>query len=556
VPYALESALSGVGRGLKPEERLWYRRSFEVPAAWKGQRIMLRFEAVDFACAVWVNGGLVGDHRGGSDPFGFDITPFLRAGANEVVVGVTDPTDTGEQPRGKQQLNPRGIWYTPVSGIWQTVWLEPVPEGRHLVELVLIPEPKQERLRVRVLVDEATGDDTYAARVTARAGAKVVGTTLMRVNREGLLPVPGPRLWSPDDPFLYDLDVELVRVAQPYPDGRAPKEKPRHPAFGETERTTYAAATVNGEPLDRVRSYFAMRWVDVGEGHVFQQPVLRLNGRPLFQHGPLDQGWWPESLLTPPSDEAMAWEIAWLRRAGFNMLRKHIKIEPRRYYYHCDRLGMLVWQDMPSGFNQALRNHPADEGEPIRRLESAVQQELELRRMIGNLRNHPSIVMWVIHNEGWGQYETAALDGWVRALDPTRWVNATSGWFDLRLSDVYDVHSYHPEPLRPKRMPDRAIVLGEYGGVGWPIQNHLWNPAMRNWGYQTYQDEAAYASAVEKKMAALLPMIREDAMCAAVYTQTTDVEGEVNGFLTYDRRFEKLTPERLRALNEPLRLPR
>jgi beta-galactosidase/beta-glucuronidase len=552
VPFAIESALSGVGRSFQPDDRLWYRRKFTVPSDWHGQRVLLHFGAVDDECTLWVNGGLVGSHTGGFDPFTLDITTFLRSGDNELLLAVTDPTDSGEQPRGKQQLDPRGIWYTPVSGIWQTVWLEPVPRELHLSELRLTPDVEAGRLNVAVLASLAVEDDRQAVRLTAKSQGKVVGTTVVRVNREGWIDLPNAELWTPERPFLYDLSAELVTVKNP----RAPREgqpkRPRMQAFGEAERAAYAAAEVTGQPTDVVKSYFGMRQVSLGPGLKAQQPSLRLNGRAVFQHGPLDQGWWPDGLLTPPSDEAMVWELKWLKKAGFNMLRKHIKVEPDRYYYHCDRLGLLVWQDMPSGYNRALRDVREDAGEPIRLSTSREQHELELRRMIGRLYNHPSIVMWVIHNEGWGQYETVALDRWVRSIDPSRWVNAASGWMDENVGDVYDIHTYQEVPVVPLGKTDRAIVIGEYGGVGWPVAGHLWDTAKRNWGYQTYQDQAAYIEALRKKVEALAPMRREAGLSAAVYTQTTDVEGEVNGFMTYDRRYIKITPEVLKELNQRL----
>jgi hypothetical protein len=556
VPFALEAALSGVGKTLQPTERLWYRRFFTVPAAWDGERILLHFGAVDYECAVWVNGGFVGAHKGGFDPFSFDVTPFLKNGANELIVAVTDPTDTGEQPRGKQQLKPQGIWYTPVSGIWQTVWLEPVPSGLYLAELRLTPDVDAGGLRVVALTNEAIGDDTYAVRLIATASGKMASSTIVRVNREGFLRVPDARLWSPTDPFLYDLKAELVRIKNPWPQtgqtGSTERRNEPRPRFGAIERELYSKAEVEGAPLDIVGSYFGMRKVTIGPGTVSGQRAILLNGQPIFQHGPLDQGWWPDGLHTPPSDEAMRWEIEWLRNAGFNMLRKHIKVEPARYYYHCDNLGMLVWQDMPSGFNQALVNGPPDQGEPERLSVSREQHELELRRMLGRLHNSPSIVTWVVFNEGWGQYETGAMAQWVKAIDRSRLVNANSGWLDMNVGDIYDVHTYEETPLTPKRLGGRAVVLGEYGGVGWPIQEHLWNPQMRNWGYQTYQDKTAYLNALRKKMEALVPMKQKLGLSAAVYTQTTDVEGEVNGFMTYDRKFIKAEPAVLRELNEPL----
>ena len=552
VPFAVESALSGVGKSFTPSDRLWYRRTVTLPKDWADQRVLLHFGAVDYECVLWINGGLVGSHRGGFDAFSFDITEFLRAGENELVLAVTDPTDTGEQPRGKQQLDPKGIWYTPVSGIWQTVWLEPVPKENHLAELRFTPEVGGKRLRITPLLNTATERDDLAVHITALARGKIAGATVVRVNREGILDLADVQLWSPESPFLYDLTAELVRVKTPVANRTQPKNRAKLPAFGEQERAAYAKLEAIGEPLDRVKSYFGMRKLSLGAGPKAQQPHLRLNDQPIFQHGPLDQGWWPDGLLTPPTDAAMIWEIKWLKSAGFNMLRKHIKVEPARYYYHCDRLGILVWQDMPSGFNHALRNYREDEGEPVRLSRSREQHELELRRMIDNLHNHPSIVLWVVHNEGWGQYESTALARWVKSIDPSRWVDGVTGWLDQNSSDVYDIHTYHDVPLAPANQADRAIVIGEYGGVGWPVSGHLWNAEKRNWGYQTYQTQEDFEKAIRKKIEGLEPMVRDLGLSAAVYTQTTDVEGEVNGFMTYDRKKIKIPAETLKAMNDKL----
>jgi beta-galactosidase/beta-glucuronidase len=499
VPFCAESTLSGVGKPVTPSDRLWYRRSFTVPGPWRAGRVLAHFEAVDYDSTVWVNGALVGSHAGGSDACTFDFTDYLRDGANELVVSVWDPTSEGEQPRGKQILDPKGIWYTPVSGIWQTVWLEPVPRERRIAELRLTPEVGERRLKIDALIDSAIEDDNLGIRITASAGGRPVASTVMRVNRTGYLPIENPRLWSPDAPFLYDLRAELVRVQTPAPFAPVKGKRAPTPRFGAKEREAYARAEATGAPLDVVTSYFAMRTIAIGAGPVAGQPAILLNGSALFQHGPLDQGWWPDGLLTPPSDAAMLWELQFLKNSGFNMLRKHIKVEPRRYYYHCDRIGLLVWQDMPSGFNQALRTFRPDDGEPPRLSKSREQHELELRRMMGQLHNHPSIVTWVVHNEGWGQYETAALAGWVKAIDPSRLTLATTGWLDRGVGDLYSRHSYDEIPLGPPANPTRAIVLGEYGGVGWPMTGHLWNPEMRNWGYQTYHTKETFLAAFRKR---------------------------------------------------------
>lgn len=551
VPFCVESTLSGVGRPLTPSDRLWYRRNFTVPAAWKNDRVLAHFEAVDFDCTLWLNGALVGHHTGGSTAFSFDLTDYLRDAGNEIVVSVWDPTSEGEQPRGKQILDPRGIWYTPVSGIWQTVWIEPVPKNRRLAELRLTPEVDERRVKIEALIDSAIEDDTYGVRVTARADGQPVASTIVRVNRTGYLPIENPRLWTPDTPFLYDVRAELVRVKLPAELAPVAGKKPAFPRFGAKEREAYARTETTGAPLDVVTSYFAMRKISIGAGAVAGQPGILLNGRPIFAHGPLDQGWWPDGLLTPPSEAAFVWELQYLKKCGFNMLRKHIKIEPRRYYYQCDKLGLLVWQDMPSGFNQALRTYRPDEGEPPRLSTSREQHELELRRMIDQLLVHPCIVTWVVHNEGWGQYETAALAGWVKAIDPSRLVLATTGWLDRGVGDIFSRHTYEEMPLAPGNDSHRAIVIGEYGGVGWPLTDHLWNAGMRNWGYQTYQTKETYLAAFRKKLEAVIAM-KPRGLSAAVYTQTSDVEGEVNGLVTYDRRVVKVDPSYLAELNRAL----
>lgn len=548
VPFCVESALSKVTKSFKSDQRLWYRRSVTIPADWNNQRVILHFGAVDYECNLWVNGGLAGSHTGGSDSFEFDITEYLKSGQNELVLGVTDPTNAGEQPRGKQVFNPNGIWYTPVSGIWQTVWMEPVPNPHYIEEVRLTPELDSGRVRVEVLLDNSFISPTLGIRLTALDGSKTVATTVLRTGRRGYLAIPNAKQWSPDSPFLYNLKAELVTVKDPF----AGMEYRNRPRLNETERLAYAKTEITGNPIDVVTSYFAMRKISMGIGQVANQPVLMLNNKPLFQNGPLDQGWWPGGLLTPPSDEAMIFELDFLKKSGFNMLRKHIKVEPERYYYHCDRLGMLVWQDMPSGFVEGQDIHPDETIEPPHRSKGMEQFELELRRMLDRLYNHPSIVTWVVHNEGWGQYDNVRLASWVKALDPSRLVNAVSGWTDLGAGDYYDIHTYEAVPREPAPKRDRVIVVGEFGGIGWPITGHLWNPNNRNWGYQTYHDKDTVIKAYQTKYAKMVEMYQKRGVSAAVYTQTTDVEGEVNGLLTYDREVIKIPVETLRAIHAPL----
>ncbi len=548
VPFAVESTVSKVNKPLTDSQRLWYRRNMTVPREWAGQRVLLNFGAVDYECSLWVNGGLVGSHVGGSDAFSFDVTDYLKDGQNQLLLGVTDPTSTGEQPRGKQLMNPNGIWYTPVSGIWQTVWMEPVPRERYIDEVRLTPEVDSGRVRVEVLLDKPVTNPTTGIRITALDGNQTVATTVVRSGRAAYLRINNPKLWSPDSPFLYNVRAEIVTVTDPF----AGQPNNRRPRRNEAERVAYANATVTGNALDAVTGYFAMRKIAVGPGPVAGQPVLLLNGQFVFQNGPLDQGWWPGSLLTPPSDEAMAFEIDFLKKSGFNMLRKHIKVEPDRYYYLCDRLGMLVWQDMPSGFLEGQNENPGDQAEPLRRSKGKEQFELELRRMMNQLHNHPSIVTWVVHNEGWGQYDNERLSAWVKGLDPSRVVNAVSGWNDRGAGDFYDIHTYEPEPKAPDPKANRVVVIGEFGGIGWPVQGHLWNPEMRNWGYQTYQSADEVLKAYQKKYAKIVEYYQKQALSAAVYTQTTDVEGEVNGLLTYDREVVKIPVETLRQIHAPL----
>ncbi|GAB3931231.1 glycoside hydrolase family 2 protein [Larkinella terrae] len=548
VPFAVESTLSKVTKGLNANQRLWYRRNVTIPSDWNGQRVLLHFGAVDYECNLWVNGGLVGSHTGGSDAFDFDITDFLKSGQNQLVLGVTDPTTEGEQPRGKQVFNPNGIWYTPVSGIWQTVWLEPVPNPNYIEEVRITPELDSARIRVEVLLNKPITNPTSAIRLTALNGTQTVSSLLVRSGRVAYVPVKNAKLWSPDSPFLYNLKAELVTVTDPFP-GTENRNRPRH---NDAERSAYAKATVTGNPVDAVTSYFAMRKISMGPGKIAGQPVMLLNNKPLFQNGPLDQGWWPGSLLTPPSDDAMVFEIDFLKKSGFNMLRKHIKVEPARYYYHCDRLGIMVWQDMPSGFLSGQDMGRSEVVEPLRRSKGKEQFELELRRMMNRLHNHPSIVTWVVHNEGWGQYDNVRLADWVKALDPSRLTNAASGWSDLGAGDFYDIHTYEEVPNIPAPKKDRVIVVGEFGGIGWPVTGHLWDPNKRNWGYQTYQDKDAVLKAYRTKYGKMVEMYQKNGVSAAVYTQTTDVEGEVNGLLTYDREVIKIPVETLREIHAPL----
>ena len=552
VPYPVESKLSRVARKVTPDDRIWYRRSFTVPQDWAGEHVMLNFGAVDFAATIWVNGAVVGSHKGGFDTFGFDITDYLKPGRNELVVQVADPTSAGTQPRGKQILDPSGIWYTAVSGIWQTVWLEPVPK-LHIDDVRATPDIDRGVVDVAVALS-GWANDTDAVKLTASAGGKVIASTITRANRRATLAVPNARLWSPDDPYLYDLKAELVTVADPYAGQNERDRKAYDARFTAGEDRTYAAARIAGVPRDTVDTYFAMRKISIGPGRVAGQPAMLLNNKPLFQNGTLDQGWWPDGLYTPPSEEAMKSDLVFLKKAGFNMLRKHIKVEPARYYYDADHLGMLIWQDMPSGGGEDQFVTGTSKSQAVLSSDAMAENQNELAAMIGDLRAFPSIVMWVVNNEGWGQYDSATLTRYVKGMDPSRLVDADSGWLDVAPddSDVFDIHTYEDVPNTPTRQSTRAIVIGEYGGIGMPVAGHIWRPGKKNWGYQVATGEEDYLARFRRKMAGVIRAAREDGLSASIYTQTTDVEDEINGLLTYDRARAKAPPEALSAIAAPL----
>jgi len=496
VPFPVESALSGVMRRVTETNRVWYRRTFSLPRKWKQHRLMLHFGAVDWEAVVYVNGKELGTHRGGYDGFSFDITDALRpSGEQEIVVAVFDPTNRGKQPLGKQSLNPNSIWYVPTSGIWQTVWIEPVAET-HLKSFKVVTDIDQGT--VTFDFNKAGANDASVA-VTIRDGRRRVAQGSTAGSRLTLR-VPKAKLWSTDTPFLYNVKL-----------------------------TVHA----NGRRVDEVDSYFGMRKIALGRDE-YGIVRLFLNNKPLFQYGTLDQGFWPDGLYTAPTDEALRFDIEITKRLGFNMARKHVKVEPARWYYWCDKLGLLVWQDMPSGEAHIRSDEPDIQRTP----ESAAQFETELRRMIEGFQNHPSIVMWVPFNEGWGQFDTARIAAMVKRLDPTRLVNSVSGWADRGVGDVFDWHNY-PGPAAPPREDKRAVVLGEFGGLGLPIKGHTWQDE-QNWGYVNYADTDELTSAYLRLLEKLHPLTGERGLAAAVYTQTTDVEGEVNGLLTYDREVVKM----------------
>ena len=520
VPFAPESLLSGCGFQLRSGETLRYERTFTLPQGFRRDRVLLHFGAVDQCCRVLVNGQEAGRHEGGYLPFCLDVTALLNDGENRLTAVVTDDAAGGVYGMGKQRYQRGGIWYTATSGIWQTVWLESVPEN-YVKSLRLTPDLDAGVLRWHIEADAAEG-----ARVTVRAGDTVIAEGRADENGDGVSVIPAAHLrpWSPEDPFLYDVDITL------------------------------------GE--DRAASYFGMRKFSLVE-HQGRQ-VLALNNEPYFQTGLLDQGYWSDGLYTPPSDEAMVCDIRTMKELGFNMLRKHIKIEPLRWYYHCDRLGIIVWQDLVSCFERwqtltmqvlpflgvHLKDRPSGRlgraGEPGRR-----QFLRDMADTVDLLYNCVCLGLWVPFNEGWGQFDALAVTDRLRALDPTRPIDHASGWHDQGGGDLKSRHVYY-RPVRLRGDGRRVLALTEFGGYSLQCPGHL--ASDKKFGYRMYDHAAAWMDAVERLYETeVLPLIESQGLSAAVYTQLSDVEDEVNGLVTYDRRLCKMDPARMRKINSKLR---
>ena len=519
VPFCVESALSGVGKLLDENHALWYRTSFAIPKKWdKRQRVMLNFGAVDWSAEVWVNGTRVGSHTGGYTAFSFDVTDALvRKGDNELVVRVLDATDVGYQPCGKQRSKARGIWYTPVSGIWQTVWLEPVPQTR-IERVYCHPDIKAGTVAVETLSDQLAG--TTEVRLIDNKGK------VMARAEASLLPVltlPQPvKLWTPDDPNLYDIEV-LLKDAK-------------------------------GKVVDRVRSYFAMREFGMArDSEGFMR--FTLNGKPIFQFGLLDQGWWPDGLYTAPSPEALYYDIDKTRQWGFNLIRKHVKVEPELWYAHCDRVGIIVWQDMPSGDYECGQpwddwGHSYYRGSVVckRSQESIENYYKEWGEIIDQFGVYGCIASWVPFNEAWGQFNTWSVVNWTKQRDSSRLVNPASGGNLYCCGDILDVHNY-PEPKFFFADPDRVLVMGEYGGIGYPVQDHTWVKSDQNWGYIKFSSAQDVTDTYVKYAQMLIDLAQKRGYSGAIYTQTTDCETEVNGIMTYDRRVVKMQEDRIATIN-------
>lgn len=515
VPFAVESSLSGVGKTVGVEKELVYRRSFDVPSSWKGKRVLLHFGAVDWRTDVWVNDVKVGSHTGGFTPFSFDITEALQGKNNTLMVKVWDPTDKGYQPRGKQVSRPEGIWYTPVTGIWQTVWLEPVSES-YIQDLRITPDIDNSLLSLKALVKDATSKDLVEVKVFDGQQLVAQGKSINGECVQVAMP-ENAKLWSPESPFLYTLKVSLKQ---------------------------------NGKLVDEVSSYAAMRkYSSKRDANGIVR--LELNNKPLFQFGPLDQGWWPDGLYTAPTDEALLYDIQKTKDFGFNMIRKHIKVEPARWYTYCDKLGIIVWQDMPSGDrNPEWQNRKYFEGTEMKRsAESEACYRKEWKEIMDALYSYPCIGTWIPFNEAWGQFKTPEIVEWTKQYDQTRLVNPASGGNHYTCGDMLDLHNY-PAPELYLYDAQRATVLGEYGGIGWVVQGHIWEPD-RNWGYIQFNSSKEVTDEYVKYAEKLYDLIPRG-FSAAVYTQTTDVEVEVNGLMTYDRKVIKLDEKRVCEINRKL----
>ena len=530
VPFCAESSLSGVGKMVGEKNALWYKTTFEVPADWK-ERVLLHFEAVDWSCEPWINGEPLSRHTGGYTAFDYDITPFLTAeGPQELVVKVLDGTDNNEQPRGKQVSSPRSIWYTPVTGIWQSVWLEPVSSA-YIADYNVVPDidgslavlPYVEGEADEVLVRVLAGGEGWST-LEDRPG-KEISSARVEPGEMAFLPVDAPQLWSPEHPYLYALELTLLK---------------------------------DGKVLDKVKAYTALRKSsEVRDAAGYRR--IGLNNKPYFQYGPLDQGWWPDGLYSAPTDEALKFDLVKTKDWGYNMIRKHIKVEPARWYWWCDRLGICVWQDMPS----VADNLPSFKGDPnpqwgYRSYDAGWDYPLtesakdtyykEWGEIMAQLKKYPCIVVWVPFNEAWGQFDTEAVVDYTYEQDATRLVNSASGGNSRLCGDILDGHCYPHPRMRFRSEGQQIDVLGEYGGIGFAVPGHLWQPD-KNWGYKGLcangeEVLAKYITYAEEFIPTIL-----DGVSAGVYTQTTDVEIEVNGLMTYDRKVVKVDEARLRETN-------
>lgn len=513
VPFPVESALSGVKKPVGEANELWYTRKFFIPESWKGKRIKINFGAVDWKATIIVNGKLAGEHTGGYTPFSFDITDLIKIGRDqEIVVKVWDPTEKGTQPTGKQRSEYFEVWYRPVTGIWQTVWLEPVAD-KYITAISTTPDIDEKSITINVQTNDNELKENVE--ITVFKGLDLILTHKGVTNTNLSIQLDNPRLWSPDDPYLYNMEVKLIN---------------------------------NEEVIDKAKSYFGMRKISLKRD---SEGMLRiaLNNKFLFNYGPLDQGYWPDGIYTAPADAALEWDVANTKMIGFNMIRKHIKVEPERWYYYCDKIGMLVWQDMPSGDAKAEWKGPSGiEGkEIIRSQESEYNYRKEWKEIIDFLYSHPSIVVWIPFNEGWGQFKTVDIINWTKEYDSSRLTDGPSGGNNFPAGDMVDHHQY-PGPAMPHRVTNRAMVNGEFGAIPLQIQCHSWYDELKFQNKTPEDLTKAYINICNK----LKPLL-SNGLSGAVYCQTTDIEGvwkEDNGFFTYDRKVIKVLKDKTFKINQ------
>ena len=513
VPFAIESSLSGVGKTIKADQSLWYERKFQIPEDWKGKNVLLNFGAVDWKAEVFVNGNKI-EHTGGYTPFSFNITKNLKDGENSLAVRVWDSTGNG-LPRGKQIENPRGIFYTSVSGIWQTVWLEPV-SASHISGLKITPDLDSSSFDIKVDSD----DKSATATIKVLDNGKVVAQTTAAANKTANIPVKNPKLWWPNSPFLYDLEITL--------------------------------SNKGGEQVDSVKSYAAMRKFSIAKHGRYSGVDFTLNNKKFFTFGPLDQGWWPDGLYTAPTDEALKFDIQRTKDLGFNSIRKHVKVEPARWYTHCDRLGIVVWQDMPSMFGEGNGWQPrgffqGEERTVSKKFEETYRKEW--KEIMESLYSYPCIAIWVPFNEAWGQFKTKEITEWTKSMDPSRLVNSASGGNYFDCGDIVDSHDYGNNSMYLFNN-QKVNVVGEYGGIGCAVDGHLWVKD-KNWGYGKMRSQEEVTKRFVELTNRFIDMTKYGCF-GAIYTQTTDVEIEVNGLFTYDRKVLKVDEEKVREVNQKL----
>ncbi len=515
VPFPPESSLSGLKRKITPDEKIWYKRDFVIPEDWSYKYILLHIGASDWETTIYVNGEKAGTHRGGYDPITVDITFLMKEeGRQEIEIEVWDPSDQSYQPRGKQNLDPKGIWYTPTSGVWQTVWIEPVMWAS-IKDIQNIPNVDDSTITIIPTTFQAVAGDSIICQIGA--GSRVLKSDVKPVEETFHFKLDNPQLWTPEQPFLYDIRLKLLR---------------------------------EGNLIDSVTSYFGMRKIEVkNDKNGFKR--FYLNNQPIFLLGLLDQGFWPEGLYSAPSDKALEFDILQAKEMGFNLLRKHVKVEPERWYYHCDRLGMLVWQDMPNGDEHAEWEPPSgiDFKEIDREFASESQYKIEFEAIYKANSEHPSIIAWVPFNEGWGQFKTKEIFDWVNEMDTTRLLDSPSGGNFFGVGDILDFHHY-PDPILPHVDSSRVTVIGEYGGLGLPVEGHTFTDK-ENWGYQNLTSrsdlEKRYIEYIEK-----LHVLIDQGLGGAIYTQISDVESEINGLFTYDRIELKPNPKKLEKAHKNL----